>query len=1400
MLMILKFYIHFNLVRITILLLFFSINCFSYTLPVNRLEISKLNLRFNNVLHSDQLSHVVIKDIIQDQSGFIWIATNDGLNRYDGLVNTIYRPSNSVNQSLSHFSINCLFVDNSGVLWVGTKGGLNRYNVKSDKFEAYDFVDKSNIEFSSSNITKIFEDSSQRLWVGTQKGKVYRLTKNRSVFELINISNISQLSSFKINDIFESNKKEIYLASQIGILSYSNESNSLSVFEAKVSDRKINIHNNTTKIYKSLNGSILLGTTKGLYITNDVLGHYSPLLPKLFSNNTITAIHQYDKDYILVGTRASGLFLINLDTLKVKQFESSTSEKFGLIDNQIYSIFRSQDGLIWLGTNLGINIINTDQQVFGHINSNNIGLGCLLGDTVYAMLVDSKKNLWLGAFGQGLSKINLITGECETFTKLKASSTINEFKNVVSIFEDEVGDIWIGTFDSGILKYVPNTGEFEYFSTNTEAKNNISSNAITSINGDMNGNIWIATYGGGLNKYNRLTHKFTHDIPRLKVTNSEVKIVNDVMSLQSGNLLLATQNHGLLHFDIEKNELTKYLMEKIQVGRIPPALLSLDNDSDGSIWVGSRGDGAFHINPKTESVHRISVEDGLLSNVVMKVQVDLEGNKWLFTDHGLTKVSAKSQELYTYVEADGLQSNLFTTTGYFDPSSNILWTGGINGINRIELDKLTKRKLDNSPVITDFSLHYKPVEINSIEGDSPLTQNINKTNKLKLGFEQNVFAFGFSSLEFKNAQRVKYAFKLEGYDDWNYVGASKHFANYTNIAPGEYVFRVKSTLGYNWEDKEKSIQITITPPWWQTTIAYIVYLALFILAIYSAIVYRTRLLTKRALLLEKSVQERTDELASEKVKVEQLLSYKNEEFTNISHEFRTPLTLILGPLAQVLKTNENQQELERLNIVQRNGYRLLRMVDQLLNIETFRVKSITQKSPQATGNIITLLAQAFTDLAREKNIILKVQHIANINFELTPDALEKIILNILSNAIKYTKPGGAITVNSYRTPENELKIEVIDTGIGIPADKLYSIFERYHRVLDENSEQVTGAGIGLSLVKSLVEVHQGRIQVRSKLGEGSTATIFLPIINEVSEDKVNAHCNDEIIAMEIMSITSQSPNSPQEVITSSTKNETNKLIILVIEDNEDMRNYIVTSISDEYKTLTAKNGAEGVKIAIVEVPDLIISDVMMPIMDGYQATKELRQSNITSHIPIILLTARSDRESRLKGWFEKADEYLTKPFDADELKVRLKNLLEIRNILKKRFGETAFQTRDTSFEKLSTKDNISSVEENKNKQQQVFVTKLNGVLETLHAESSCSPAIIASAVAMSERQFYRKLKSILDMTPSEYLRRFRLEKAKLLLAEGKSVNYTAFEVGFSSQSYFGQCFKVQYGCTPSEYS
>ena len=658
-----------------------------------------------------------------------------------------------------------------------------------------------------------------------------------------------------------------------------------------------------------------------------------------------------------------------------------------------------------------------------------------------------------------------------------------------------------------------------------------------------------------------------------------------------------------------------------------------------------------------------------------------------------------------------------------------------------------------------------------------------ETNSIALNYRDNTFGFRFSANSLSNPKVQKYSYKLENFEsEWIEVNSLERYANYPKIPPGEYVFKVRAqNKNGEWSNNIRSIKITITPPWWQTIPAYFVYILLSILLITSFIAYRTKKIRASSRKLEQQVNERTSE-------INQLLAQKNEEFANVSHEFRTPLTLILGPIKQLLIEDKDNQ---KLNTIQRNGYRLLRMVDQLLNLETFRIKSITQKSPQAFGETIQLIAQAFRGVAVDKELAFNIKQIDKVYFDFTPDALDKIVLNLLSNAMKYTQKGGEISISAIREPSHYV-ISIQDTGIGISAENQNKVFERFNRILDDQSEQVTGAGIGLALVKSLVESHQGQIKLESEVNNGTLIQVTLPIINEVSAEQASQSSSNEIIAMEIMGLSKQGvpqENSSDDVQAKDAKDAT----ALIIEDNDDMRQFITESIQHEYRVITANNGEEGVKLALEEVPDLIISDIMMPKMDGYQVTSALRSNFVTNHIPIVLLTARGDRDSRLKGWQQKADDYLTKPFDVEELLLRLKNLLDIRDILKKRFAETAFEPAP-----LPSSDNNNS--DSKQKQQQLeFTDKVNRVLEELHGNQNLSVSQIAQNFAMSDRQFFRKLKNTVDMSPSEYLRRFRLEKAKTLIREGKSSSAVAYEAGFTSQSYFGKCFKAQFGMSPGEF-
>ncbi len=1354
--------------------------------------------RFQRLPYAEALSNTVIKDIIQDHSGFIWIATNDGLNRFDGINNTIYRPSRSNVSAISHFNINRLFIDHADELWIGTQKGLNRYHSATDSFELIR-LPQTNSKVPSLNITALFEDSNKRLWIGTKKSGVYRLSEDRMSITLIKLHDTSKV--FRVNDFVEGEDQKLYVATTFGLLYLEYNTEKLKKLpQLKPTKQQGSIVPQSFFAFES--GNILLGTNGGLYLLTPDTAQISPLLIPKLGAKSITAISPVDKDKVLVSTNTSGVFLVDLDKLTAIAFNNDPLDKYSLITNQVNSIFQASSGLYWIATTAGVNVIDTSQQHFGHVKTNQKIKECLAGDTIYAILNDSENTLWIGSFGVGLNQLNLNTGSCQLKLASTGSDDTSELKNIVALYENKDKDIWVGTFDRGLFKYDRSKNLIQAIDLTPHFSNAKRMKNITAITGDDDGNVWISTFYGGLIQYHSSTGRFINFIPAVADEPSLTTNINGLAVDQKGNVWLASDGRGLWKFDVEKSQFNQFISKQAEDNGIPGTLWTVYHDRDGNIWIGSAGEGAFKFDAESGAVKKYSTSEGL-NGVVMNIQQDAQGDLWFMTEKGLSRLSLPDENIETFLESDGLQANAFTTAGFLDRSNNKLWTGGINGFNHFNPTLMSKRS-DNrhDVVLTGFEMFYQPVEHSVNDPESPLTRVINETRNINLDYNQNVFGFTFSGLEFLNPDKINYQFMLEGYDaTWNNASAGRRYANYTNIAPGEYRFKVKASDTHGkWNESEATVNITIAHPWWQTNWAYTSYIFLSILVIYLMIRLRTRQLVIRSRELEKSVVKRTEELAQEKQKVEQLLSRKNEEFANISHEFRTPLTLILGPVSQLIGLTRNDYEINnRLNVVQRNGYRLLRMVDQLLNLETFRVKAITQKAPQAFAKTIRLLTESFADLANEKNIELMVIKLADVNFEFTPDALDKIILNLLSNAIKYTKAGGKITVETQRTTSNSLKIQVVDTGIGIPADKLDSVFERYNRVLDENSEMVTGAGIGLALVKSLVEEHRGRIDIESKQGQGTCVTVYLPIIKEVLPEQVNQHANHEIVAMELMELSNQNSKLERSDNIVVSQQDSNLPLILVIEDNHDMRDYIVASIKSDYQVITACDGEEGERLAISEVPDLIISDVMMPKKDGYQTTHELRCNSVTNHIPIILLTARGDRESRLKGWHKKADEYLTKPFDTEELKIRLNNLLEIRDILRKRFGECAFEEKVQLNTDEQKSDDIARSINITEQQNCEFIDKLNEILELMYSDQKTTVADISSAVLMSDRQFFRKLKNITDLSPVEYLRRFRLEKAKQILIQGHNASYAAYEVGLSSQSYFGKCFKAQFGLSPSEF-
>jgi ligand-binding sensor domain-containing protein/signal transduction histidine kinase/DNA-binding response OmpR family regulator len=1338
-----------------------------------------------------------VKAITQDAHGFIWFASNSGLFRFDGLNLKKY----SLQTLISTHSpkVKSLLIDSNNKLWVGTNKHLLTYNENSETFDYVELTSNS----SSFAILNLLEDKQKNIWVGTRDSGLFKIERNSTNNNTISHFHKTAkkpfiISSNQIRSLYQAADDNLWIGTKNGLSSYS-------YTDKRITHHKVNIPSHSQKkltVYSvlKLEDRLLLGSNVGLISFNEknaVGTLYSS--DKLLTSPIYSVKYSHDKD-LIIGTKRNGLMIIDPKTKTIIKFNKSENQNSKLNSNMVYTSFSDKTGNIWLGTRVGINKLTYSDSSIDLYRAKDNSSRCLASNENHAVLLDSQNNMWLGAKGKGLNFIDQTNNTCKLFNQENINLPNITFQLIVDIKEDLSGNIWIASFNEGLIKYNPQTKTFSRLGfTDLEKTQIIQHGKIMDIVIDDNNNLWLGMTDYGLVKYNQkknillsLSDNITKEIQHQKFTIKSIERIKNT-------LWLSTSYSGLISYNLATEKIKPYIFGQENMSIITAAL-----DKEKNIWLGTKDNGIIKFNPKTGEYLNYQAKDGLANNDIFDIQVDNNNNLWIGTYNGLSMFNSSTSSFTNYYEKDGMQSNDASLGSFFDAKTGDLWLGGMNGINRIDTNTLSKKDDSSSLYLTSLKINGEKVAVSNDKETTPLKENIITAKQLTLTHKENNFAFNFANINYLNTDKLSYQYRLAGYDNWSDVARENLTANYTNIPAGEYQFQVRVTSkNGQWNGDETNIALLILPPWWLTTFALIIYSLFVIISIYLVIHFRTRSLRNRANELERSVRHRTIELAQEKNKVEQLLEQKNEEFANLSHEFRTPLTLILGTSSQLLTSDLEDNQLNRIEVIKRNGYRLLRMVDQLLNIETFRVKAISQKSLQNTGNIIKQLIDAFADLALEKGIQLQVINIEHIYFELVDDALEKIVVNLLSNAIKYTHNGGSITLETKRTLNNELSIQIVDTGIGIPNDQLDSVFEKYKRVLSKESEQITGAGIGLALIKELIISHSGSITLTSELGHGTSITILLPIINEDKEkQQSNAILKndqlDNIVAMELMSLTQQTALSPIKNSASFASNVQDEQIrVLIIEDNPDMNQYMVDCLANDYIVLSAYDGLEGVNLAIQEVPDLIISDIMMPVLDGYQATQKIRTHPVTDHIPIILLTSRHDLESKLKGWHHQVDEYLTKPFNVEELKSRIENLLAIRNILKRKNNQKAVKSPHIEQKFLDKLIDTASIEQFS--QQDVFIEKLNEVLEKKHIDTSTTVNTVAKAMAMSERQLFRKLKSVLGTTPTDYLRRFRLKKACLLLAQGQSVVNTTFDTGFSSQSYFSKCFKSEYGCTPSDF-
>ena len=1369
-------------------------------------ELKIENIKFLPI--EGRLSEGTVTSIVQDYRGVMWFGTRFGLNRYNGIDFSVYEHEYDDSTSLSNSYINYLLEDSNQSLWVGTANGLNLYNRNGDSFKRFLADPKNKKSLSHSAVYTIFEDSKKNIWVGTEKGLNKYNPEDQSFTKFFHDpEDPNSLSHNYIRAIFEDSRGNICVGTYGGGLNkYNAESNQFTSYSHSVSDSTSLSSNHIRVAFKDKNGAVWIGTKGGLnlLIENDGDFKFKQFKheignPNSLSHHIVSAIGEDEMGDLWVGTENGGLSIYNKDRKKFFNYAHDPLNPTSLMHNSIWSIYRDNVGTMWLGLlNKGVNKWDKFQSKFKQYNINSSGNG-LSNSNVTSFAEDDAGNLWIGTDGGGLNYFNRSTNNFDHYFHDPVDKSSLGSNAVTALLVDSEDDLWVGAWEGGLSFFDKSKGSFINYKHDPLDPNSISSNNIFSIIEDRKGRLWIAAFEGGLDMFDKKTQSFTHYYHN--PFDSSSLCHNKVFELfedSKGNIWIGTEGGGLsvMHFDNNgKASFTHYKHNPEDPTSLGgDAIINIIEDRDNNIWIGTFGGGLSCFFPDKKQFKTYRKEDGLPNNVVHAILEDDKENLWISTNDGIARFNIKNETFRVYSQADGLQAQEFTRGAALETKKGEFFFGGVNGFNTFFPDEIYHNPHIPPVYITDFRIYGKQVKPG--DPDSPLTRHISDTEKIILNDDQNVFSFEVSALNYTQASENQYAYKLEGFDkNWQYIGTRRNIY-YTKVPQGTYTFRVKGSNNDNkWNEIGSSIQITILPPWYATWWAYSLYVivGLALLYLYQRnLIYRERL--KSDLKMEHL----------EVTKMQEVDQMKTNFFANISHEFRTPLTLILGPL-KAMQAGRFEGDLKgQLKMMIRNGDRLLRLINQLLDLSKLEEGKMKLKASEI--DIISFsepIVENFIILGKSKKIKLNFNAPENgIRVFFDPDKFEKILFNLLSNAIKFTNEGGVINISftiqdriidpghNGRQNQQFINLRISDNGIGIKSEELSSIFNRFYQANNAIKGDMKGTGIGLSLTRELVELHRGTISVQSEEGAGTEFCVSLPLgskhlsVDEIISNPSATSLSDKNLD-DFNGLSVSQP--PEEKKSCRVKPRANLAEVLIIEDNEDLRNYICNQLREHYNILEAKNGIEGLEKAQKRIPDLIISDVMMPEMDGYELCKKLKEGENTSHIPIILLTAKVSSENQKEGIMTGADYYMTKPFDAEILLLRVKNIIGSREKLESHIENNTILL-------APKKVNLESSDEK-------FLKQALSCIEENMSNTEFGVEAFGDAMGISRMQLYRKLKELTGYSANEFIKSMRLKRASQLLEMGElNISEITYEVGFNDLKHFRACFKKEFGVNPSQFS
>jgi signal transduction histidine kinase/ligand-binding sensor domain-containing protein/DNA-binding response OmpR family regulator len=1372
------------------------------------------NLIFEHITVDDGLPENSVRAILQDHIGFMWFGTQNGLVKYDGYEMTVYQQNPDDSSSFTGRIIYSLYEDVTGDIWIGTwDDGLHKFDRATKTFRRFkapqfrsEIYDTLNT-IQSNQVTAISGgQESNELWISTWGGGLSRLDIRNLSFKHYqnNPDDSTSIPSDLLCDIHSDGEGNIWIAaSRGGLVKFVPQKEEFTLYKP-AHDKENNGFDDPYTICEDRFGALWIGTIgSGVFKfdrKSETFRHYQhdPDNPNSLSHNEVYSICEDQSGLIWIATWGGGLNVFDREKDHFRRYPYNFRDPNSVSSNRTWSIFEDQTGVLWVGTHGGgLNKMDRGKQRFRRYEHEPNNPNSLSDNEVYSICEDQSGIVWVGTHSRGLTKFTPQSEKApaKTFRHYQhdpANPNSLSDNQVRSIYEDRQGTLWIGTNDEGLNRFDKKKNRFKRYRHDPGNPHSLGSNWVRAIYEDRLGILWIGTFLGGLNRYDPATEIFTRF--RVGKENQILKIFED----HFGTLWIGTNGDGLQQFDREKESFTAHGLDEFQF------VNTIYEDNSGNLWIGTFLRGLYLFDRDNSRFINFDEKKGLINNTIMGILEGEDGNLWISTLKGISRFDPRKRSFKNFSNQDGLQAPYYWGVCKSQFTGEMFF-GGQKGLTVFHPDSVKDNPYPPQVAITEFKLFNEPVKPGAV---SPLKEAITITREIRLAYWQNDISLGFAALHFNNSQKNEYAYFLENYeDDWRYVG-NQRSATYTNLDPGEYTFRVKGSNNDGvWNEEGASLKIIITPPWWNTWWAYFIYAVLILGTLYGLRRY------------ELSRQRLKHNLELEYVEAEKLKEVdrmKSRFFANISHEFRAPLTLIQGPVEELLSGEFKGNVTEQYQRILRNTRRLLRLVNQLLDIsrlEAGRVKLYAQ--PLDIVALTRQLTMAFESLASVRNIQLKfAAQEQPLTVYIDREKYEKIIINLLSNAIKFTGEGGFVevavnsgsqttsataTVTATSLPHSEfVEITVRDTGIGISAEHLPHIFDRFYQVDDSAVLEHSGTGIGLALTKELVELHHGEISVESEPGKGTEFTVRLPLGKEHLQAEEIADTGyqmpdtgyqkpDAVYSLETVDVDLSGIRDQASGIHSQSLNRpiTKSPNILIVEDNPDMRAYIRDHLKNTYRISEAEDGLAGFAAATDLMPDLIISDVMMPNLDGYQLCEKLKNDERTSHIPVILLTAKSSGESKMEGLELGADDYLIKPFDARELQVRVKNLIEQRRKLRERFA---------SIIKIEPKDLTVTPKDAEFLQRAIDIVEANMNNEEFSVER------FGREIGLSRSQLRRKITALTDFSPTDFILSLRLKRAaRLLQQQAGTVSEIAYEVGFNNLSYFARAFKKQFGHTPSEF-